>query len=139
MQNRIKWLRDKELEMSQTDFGRKINLNQSTIGNYENGRREIPDRVIADICREFNVSEKWLRTGEGQIYREMTERELKIMKLEKALEGKSESLIHGLYCLADMEPEEIRLLIDIAFKIKEMNDSEEFRRRINKKRIEVEE
>lgn len=23
------------------------------------------DRTIADICREFNISETWLRTGEG--------------------------------------------------------------------------
>lgn len=139
MKNRIKQLRKEELKISQDKMADKLHISQNMITSYETGKTIPPDRVIADICREFNVSEEWLRTGKGDIYRQMTERELKIMKLEKALEGKSESLIHGLYCLADMEPEEIRLLIDIAFKIKEMNDSEEFRRRINKKRIEVEE
>ena len=31
------------------------------------------DRTIADICREFNVSEHWLRTGEGEMFIQLSE------------------------------------------------------------------
>ena len=38
------------------------------MGNIEIGRIAMTDRVIGDICRAFNVSEDWLRTGEGEMF-----------------------------------------------------------------------
>lgn len=67
LNNRIKIMRS-ELNLKQEDFGKKINLTKFAISNYENGRTGIPDRVISDICREFNVNEMWLRTGEGEMF-----------------------------------------------------------------------
>lgn len=61
---RIKIIRNKK-NMNQESFGKKINLTKFAISNYENGRTGIPDRVISDICREFNVNEDWLRNGTG--------------------------------------------------------------------------
>lgn len=46
-------------------MGERINLSQTHISSLENGVREVTDRIISDICREFNVDEHWLRTGEG--------------------------------------------------------------------------
>lgn len=66
---RIKELR-KHLKMNQTDFGQKLNLSQTAIGQYENGTRNITDRSIAQICATFQISENWLRTGEGEMYDE---------------------------------------------------------------------
>lgn len=34
----------------------------------EKGERAPSDRTIADICREFDVSEEWLRTGTGPMF-----------------------------------------------------------------------
>lgn len=31
-------------------------------------RFRITDRILYDICREFNVNEFWLRTGEGEMF-----------------------------------------------------------------------
>lgn len=67
LNNRIKIMRS-ELNLKQEDFGKKINLTKFAISNYENGRTGIPDRVISDICREFNVNETWLRAGEGEMF-----------------------------------------------------------------------
>lgn len=33
----------------------------------EIGRRDPSDRTISDICREFSISEAWLRYGEGEM------------------------------------------------------------------------
>lgn len=59
----------KELSLTQTAFGEKINVTKAQIGNIENDRRALTERTIADICREFNVSEYWLRDGEGPMFR----------------------------------------------------------------------
>ena len=35
---------------------------------FANGRRNPSDRLVSDICEKFNISEKWLRTGEGEMF-----------------------------------------------------------------------
>lgn len=64
MKERLKKLR-KTLNLKQETFGEKIKLSRSHVSSLENGVREVTDRIISDICREFNVDEHWLRTGEG--------------------------------------------------------------------------
>ncbi len=71
MKNRIKELR-KQLGLSQTEFGAKIGVKQTTVAGYENGLRSPSDAAILSICREFNVNETWLRTGEGKMFVEKT-------------------------------------------------------------------
>lgn len=134
MKDRLKQLRKDELNYSQKDFAEKLNLKQQSYAQYETGRVIPPDRVIADICREFNANEDWLRTGEGSIFREMTEKEEIIFKINKALEGKSDSLIHGMYFLTELDAEEIKLMENIAYQIIEHTRSREFIKRINEKK-----
>ena len=35
----------------------------------ENGKREVTDRTIKMLEQEFNISEQWLRTGKGDMFR----------------------------------------------------------------------
>lgn len=58
--------------LTKTAFAKKINLSQPYISKVASGDGIPSDRTIADICREFNVSEHWLRTGDGPMYVEMT-------------------------------------------------------------------
>lgn len=64
MNSRIKDIR-KQLGLNQTDFGNKIGVKQGSVAAYESGTRIPLDSVILSICREFNVNEEWLRTGNG--------------------------------------------------------------------------
>ena len=64
MNNRLKAIR-KYFGLNQKEMGERINLSQTHISSLENGTREVTNRIISDICREFNVDEHWLRTGEG--------------------------------------------------------------------------
>lgn len=61
---RIKQVRN-ENNLSQDAFGKRIGSARNTIANYENGNRTPSNSVLLSICREFNVSEEWLRTGIG--------------------------------------------------------------------------
>lgn len=56
-----------ELNISQEELGERIGLSRSGVSNIEKGKRALNDRHIKLICSEFNVSEKWLRTGEGDM------------------------------------------------------------------------
>ena len=67
MNERIKLLR-KHLRLTQSEFGESIGLKGNTITNYENNLRVPSDAVILSICREYNVNETWLRTGEGEMF-----------------------------------------------------------------------
>ena len=63
---RIKQLR-KALGLTQTRFGEIIGLKQNSVALIEAGR-ETSDQTIFAICREFRVSEAWLRNGEGEMF-----------------------------------------------------------------------
>ena len=65
---RIKEIRT-TLGLSQTEFGLRVGVKQGTVAGYENGARVPLDTVVASICREFNVNEAWLRTGDGEMFR----------------------------------------------------------------------
>lgn len=67
MKDRIKSLR-KDLGLTQEKFAERLNIKRNTIANYEIGRNEPIDAVVSLICREFNVNEDWLRTGQGDMY-----------------------------------------------------------------------
>lgn len=65
---RFKQIR-KDQGLTQAGFASKLNLSRSAVGNYDIGRTILTDRTISDVCRIFNVNEKWLRTGVGDMYR----------------------------------------------------------------------
>lgn len=61
--NRISWVIEQS-GLTRTAFAKRINVSQQHVSRIaKNGTPS--DRTIADICREFNISETWLRTGEG--------------------------------------------------------------------------
>lgn len=64
--NRVKELR-KFKGMTQKEFAKSIGLKQNAISVMENGDK-ITEQNIKLICKEFNVNEKWLRTGEGEMF-----------------------------------------------------------------------
>lgn len=67
MNERIKQLR-KHLGLNQSDFASRLGVSQSAVAAWELGTRNPMDAVIQSICREFNVSERWLRDGEGEMF-----------------------------------------------------------------------
>lgn len=70
MNNRLKELR-KALNLTQQEFADRLNIKRGTVANYEIGRNEPINAAITLICKEFNVNEEWLRTGEGEMFRQL--------------------------------------------------------------------
>lgn len=64
---RIKELR-KALHMTQAAFAERIGIRQNSVAVLEMGKNTPSDQTIAFICREFRVSEEWLRYGTGEMF-----------------------------------------------------------------------
>ena len=71
MGERVKELRT-ILGLSGEKFGEKIGVKRSAISDIERGRNNLSEQNILAICREFNVNEDWLRTGSGEMFKDMT-------------------------------------------------------------------
>lgn len=71
MNERLKKLR-KELELTQQEFAGRLGISRNNIASYETNKSEMGASVISLICREFNVSENWLRDGTGDMFLEQT-------------------------------------------------------------------
>lgn len=98
MHERIKKLR-KALDLTQREFGERIGVKPNTIATYEIGRNQPIDAVISLICREFNVNEEWLRTGEGEMFVKLPKNESLAAQIEKFLQGGTDSFRERLVSL----------------------------------------
>lgn len=67
MKDRFKELR-KELNVTQQEFADKLKISRNFVAQIEMGSKVPSDRTIDDVCREFGVSEEWLRTGKGNMF-----------------------------------------------------------------------
>ena len=71
MGERVKELR-KALGLSGEKFGEKIGLKRNSLSQIETGKNNLSEQNILAICREFNVNEEWLRSGTGEMFKDMT-------------------------------------------------------------------
>ena len=79
MYERIKLLRTEQLHMTQTEFGEALGVKRDVINNIENNRLKNPEKqepIYRLMCEKFNVSEEWLRTGEGEMFLPLTKNQL---------------------------------------------------------------
>lgn len=65
---RVKEIR-KYLNLTMEKFGERLGVGKTAISKLENNERNLTDQMAISICREFNVSETWLRTGEGEMFK----------------------------------------------------------------------
>lgn len=112
--NRIAWC-VKNSGLTKTDFAARINISQSFTSRLVSGEKLPSDRTIADICREFNISEVWLRTGEGEPHmeRDKDEEFLEIMeKINISDDDLIKRIIKAYWFLDDDEKAAVKKMID---------------------------
>ncbi len=68
---RLKYLRE-QLNLTTRSFGAAINMSGGAITNMEKGTRNITERTIRDVCREYNVNPDWLINGNKPIFEDVT-------------------------------------------------------------------
>lgn len=98
MYERIKYLRKNFLQLSQEEFALKLKISRGNLSNIEINRVNITDRVISDICREFNVNEDWLRNGgpDTEILIELTEDDEVAMYVQDLLDDEEDVIANDI-------------------------------------------
>lgn len=66
---RVRSIRKRE-GLTMEKFGSRIGISNPSVSTIESGKSNPSNQTILAICREFGVSEMWLRTGEGNPYPE---------------------------------------------------------------------
>lgn len=114
MKDRIKQIR-KELDLTQQEFADRIGIARGNVGAYEVGKNAPSDAVISLICREFNVNEHWLRTGQGEMFVKQSRNE-QMAKLTRMLLNEEEDSFKNrlISVLANLKEEQWQVLADIA-------------------------
>lgn len=117
LKDRIRKIR-KELDLTQQEFANKIGTTANVLTNYETGRRNPSASVINNICKTFNVSEAWLRTGEGDMFIELN-RQAQIASLTKQLLDEEEDSFKNrlISVLANLTESQWETLAEIAEKL----------------------
>ena len=98
MNERIKFIRE-HFELTQDESGKRIGSARNTIANYENGNRNPSNSVLKSICREFGVNEDWLRTGEGEMFEQLTDQQKLMKYTAMILKGEDSVVVAAIQAL----------------------------------------
>lgn len=97
--------------LTKTAFAERLNVSQSFVSRLAVGASVPSDRTIADICREFNVNEHWLRTGEGEMFSTLSrEEEITRFAMEVVRDPASEFQRQLISTMARLEPAQWKLM-----------------------------
>ena len=112
----------KKSGLTKTDFAKRLGLSQPFVSRICSGESLPSDRTITDICREFGCDEQWLRTGEGEPFRQESRQDMIMRFAGQTVKGSDEFRKAFVAGLAKLEPEDWQNLARI---FKKFNDAYE--------------
>lgn len=96
--------------LTKTAFAERLKVSQQHISRLAKDGTP-SDRTIVDICREFGVSENWLRTGEGEMFVRLSrEEEITKFLMTVIRDPDSEFQRQLLATMAKLEPAQWKLM-----------------------------
>lgn len=114
---RVKEIR-KYLNLTMEKFGERLGVGKTAISKLENNERNLTDQMAISICREFNVSETWLRTGEGEMFKPLSRSETIAKFAGELMKDEDDSFRRQLVeALAQLDEKEWEVLAEIAKKL----------------------
>ncbi len=123
MDTRIKELR-KFLKLSQTDFGKHLGVSRDVINNIENKRVAPTEPIIKLLISEFNVNRKWLETGEGNMFNDLSRDEEIAEYIGSVLSDEEDSFQKRLIsALSKMSVEEWEVLEKLVTRLAQSEES----------------
>ncbi len=109
MNKRIKQLR-KELGLTQQNFADRLRVKRQTIASYEVGKITPSESTLILMCKEFNVNEMWLRTGEGEMFTKLSDDDKLILLVSYAMKEENTPQKRVLQKLSNLTLEQWKAL-----------------------------
>lgn len=109
---RLKYLRKEVLNLTQEDFAKRLLMSNSNVSRYENNEYEFTERIIKDICREFDINEKWLKKGIGSIKNEKPIENIDMLCYEFNLDYKAKLILTNFLHLDETDRSNLVDLIE---------------------------
>lgn len=114
---RVRALR-KELGLTLQVFGDRLGVTRATVSRIENGVNNLSDQMVVSICREYGVSEEWLRDGVGEMFVPVTRNEKIARFAGELMKGETPDFRRQLVeILADLNDEQWDALADFAERL----------------------
>lgn len=94
--------------LSQEEFGKCIGIeSRGHISSLEKGNKNITDRIINDVCREFGINEQWFRTGEGCPTIAESHEDRYARNLAKLQRTDDETIMNWVNAIAESDPDKL--------------------------------
>lgn len=103
--------------LTKSKFAERLKITPAFLSQICSGVRTPSDRTISDICREFRVDETWLRTGEGKMRADSTQRDQIEQFFNDVLTSAPDERSDCLAAMAKLPPEFWEMLTDCAREI----------------------
>lgn len=111
-------------KLTKTEFAKRLGISQPYLSQLCSGQKIPSDRTIADVCREFGCDEVWLRTGEGEPFRQETKQEQIMRFAVQTVKGNDDFRKGLVAALAKLDPEDWENLAKIFGKLNEAYEKE---------------
>ncbi|WP_166542200.1 helix-turn-helix domain-containing protein [Acutalibacter sp. 1XD8-36] len=99
----------RQMDLTQQDFGKRIGIKSNSVSLIESGGRNASDQVILAICREFDISEDWIRTGAGEMFEPEATNALDALVKERGISRAEQILIEKFL---NLKPENRQAVMD---------------------------
>ncbi len=108
--------------MSQEAFGKRLGVTAAGISKIESGSRKLTEQMLLMICKEFNINEKWLRDGEGEILKELIPNGMEQLAQHYQLDELDKRIIYEYARLNEKDRQIIKdYILNIAFGGRDTN------------------
>ena len=109
----------KEQDLNGSECAKTVNLTGAAYSQVKNKTRPPSRRFILEVCKQFNVSEEWLETGQGEMYRQkprtldrLSEAVLRVVHTENAFSDIIEVILEMYYEMSEEKQKIVDELFD---------------------------
>lgn len=119
MCERFKQIR-RALGIRQAEFAKSLSVSQGHVSDIENHRKNVSGRIVEILCLKFGVNEKWIRSGEGDMFAQLSRDAEIAVLVGKALSDEADTFKKRFIAvLSQLDESEWELLEKMVIKIAE--------------------
>ena len=112
-------------KVSQTAFAEMLGTSRRAITTYETGVVTPSDTFIQLLCAKSNISEEWLRTGEGEMYKDEEETLFANFARQYGLTEKEQQAARYLLSLSSEERQQISHYLGLLIRGMQNDDAKQ--------------